>query len=126
MCDEYLCLYCVSKKMLSLGPKFEYKINKNYCLNNNLKTDRVILYNYINEIGSWEFSTHVRYPPQEPNHRTSTQSTYTTSAPKLSKYKIFKMINLTHMIFILNSVFTIVFYMRRWRKQDPLAYVLKK
>jgi hypothetical protein len=29
------------------------------------------------------------------------------------KYKNFKMINLIHMIFILNSVFTIVFYAMR-------------
>jgi hypothetical protein len=29
------------------------------------------------------------------------------------------MINLTHKIFILNSVFTIIFYPMRWTKLDP-------
>jgi hypothetical protein len=35
------------------------------------------------------------------------------------------MINLTHMISILNFVFTIVFYTVRWTKLDLFAYVLK-
>jgi hypothetical protein len=33
-----------------------------------------------------------------------------------TKYKNFKMVNLIHMIYILNSVFTIVFYAMRWTK----------
>jgi hypothetical protein len=36
-------------------------------------------------------------------------------------YKNFKMINITYMIFILNFVFTIVFYMMRWAKQDYIC-----
>jgi hypothetical protein len=37
------------------------------------------------------------------------------------KYKNFKMINLIHMIFILNSIFTIVLYVTRWVKQDLIC-----
>jgi hypothetical protein len=37
-----------------------------------------------------------------------------------SIYKNFKMINITYMISILNSVFTVVFYMMRWTKQDHI------
>jgi hypothetical protein len=36
----------------------------------------------------------------------------------LTWYIFFKMINLTHMISIFNSVFTVVFYMTRWTKLD--------
>jgi hypothetical protein len=38
-----------------------------------------------------------------------------------TKYKNFKMINLIYMISILNSVFTIVFYAKRWIKQDLIC-----
>jgi hypothetical protein len=37
------------------------------------------------------------------------------------KYKFFKMINLIHMIFILNSIFTIVFYATSLTKQDLIC-----
>jgi hypothetical protein len=37
------------------------------------------------------------------------------------KYKNFKMINLIHMISILNSVFTIVFYATSLTKQDLIC-----
>jgi hypothetical protein len=33
-----------------------------------------------------------------------------------TKYKIFKIINLIYMIYILNSIFIIVFYVTRWKK----------
>jgi hypothetical protein len=36
------------------------------------------------------------------------------------------MINLTHMIFMLNSVFTIVFYVMRWIKQDHTCIYFKE
>jgi hypothetical protein len=38
----------------------------------------------------------------------------------------FKMINLIHMISILNSVFTIVLYAMRWTKQDLIYICFKK
>jgi hypothetical protein len=38
-----------------------------------------------------------------------------------TQYKNFKMINLTHMVSILNSIFTIVFYVSRWMKQDLIC-----
>jgi mannose/fructose/N-acetylgalactosamine-specific phosphotransferase system component IIC len=37
------------------------------------------------------------------------------------KYKKIKMINLIHIISILNYVFTIVFYATRWTKQDVIC-----
>jgi hypothetical protein len=39
----------------------------------------------------------------------------------ITKYKNFKIINLIHMISILNSIFTIVFYVMRLTKQDLLC-----
>jgi hypothetical protein len=36
-------------------------------------------------------------------------------------YKNFKMINITYMISILNSVLTVVFYAMRWTKQDHIC-----
>jgi hypothetical protein len=42
-----------------------------------------------------------------------------------TKYKFFKMINLIHMILILNSVFTIVFYAIRWIKQDLICICIE-
>jgi hypothetical protein len=38
-----------------------------------------------------------------------------------SIYKNFKMINITYMIFILNSVFKVVFYATRWTKHDHIC-----
>jgi hypothetical protein len=43
-----------------------------------------------------------------------------------TKYKNLKMINLIHMIYILNSIFTIVFYMMRWIKQDLICIWFKE
>jgi hypothetical protein len=39
----------------------------------------------------------------------------------ITKYKNFKIINLIHMISILNSIFSIVFYVMRLIKQDLLC-----
>jgi hypothetical protein len=36
-------------------------------------------------------------------------------------YKNIKMINITYMISILNSIFTVVFYVMRWTKHDPIC-----
>jgi hypothetical protein len=44
--------------------------------------------------------------------------------PHIAHYINFKMINLTHIISILNFVFTIVVYAMRWIKLISLAYVL--
>jgi hypothetical protein len=54
-----------------------------------------------------QFSQHVSYPPQLSSHRHITTN----------EYKKIKMINLSHMISILNFVFTILFYVMRWTKQ---------
>jgi multisubunit Na+/H+ antiporter MnhF subunit len=35
-------------------------------------------------------------------------------------YKNFKMIHITYMIFILNFIFTVVFYAMRWTKHDHI------
>jgi hypothetical protein len=44
----------------------------------------------------------------------------------LSYYKNFKMINLTHTISILNSIFIIVFYAMRWIKLDITCIFFEK
>jgi hypothetical protein len=36
------------------------------------------------------------------------------------------MINITHMIYILNVVFTVVLYVTRWTKQDPTYIYFKE
>jgi hypothetical protein len=41
-------------------------------------------------------------------------------------YKNFKMINITYMISILNSVFTGVFYVTRWTKYDHICIYFKE
>jgi hypothetical protein len=51
-------------------------------------------------------------------YELSTLATYSSSL----KNEKNKMINLSHMIFILNFVFTILFYAIRWTKQD-LTYI---
>jgi hypothetical protein len=43
-----------------------------------------------------------------------------------TKYKNFKIINLIHMISILNFVFTIVFYATRRTKQDIICICFKE
>jgi hypothetical protein len=43
-----------------------------------------------------------------------------------TKYKNFKMINLIHIVSILNFVFTIVFYTTGWTKQDLICICFKK
>jgi hypothetical protein len=43
-----------------------------------------------------------------------------------AKYKNFKMTNLIYMIFILNSIFTIMLYEMRWIKQDLICICLKE
>jgi hypothetical protein len=43
-----------------------------------------------------------------------------------TKYTNFKMINIIYMIFILNSVFTIVLYVMRWTKQDLICIYFKE
>jgi hypothetical protein len=43
-----------------------------------------------------------------------------------SIYKNFKIINITYMIFILNSVFTVVFYATRQIKQDHICIYFKE
>jgi hypothetical protein len=50
-----------------------------------------------------QFSRYVSYPLQLSNHHHITTK----------EYKKFKIINLSHMIFILNFIFTILFYAMR-------------
>jgi hypothetical protein len=64
------------------------------------------------------FSTHASITHQQPINicyiSTHIASTVTSSC----MLKNFKIVYLTHMIFILNSVFTVVFYPTRWAKID--------
>jgi hypothetical protein len=65
-----------------------------------------------------QFSAHACMPHQEPIN-TYHINTYLASAATTScMVKNFKIIYLTHMISILNSVFTVVFYPLRWTKLD--------